>query len=113
MHSVTETYETRHINTFVFLQQPIHDLAVQAVAKAEFNEVVLALKVLGNAGHPASIKTIIKLLPCFGSAAAAANVPRRVQVTAILALRNIAKREPKMVRLRFYFIHQLKLIELL
>lgn len=81
-----------------FLLQPIHELAVQALARGEFEEVVVALKVLGNAGHPASIKPIMKLLPCFGSAAA--NVPLRVQIDAVLALRNIAKKEPRMVRLR-------------
>lgn len=81
-----------------FLLQPIHELAVQAIARGEFEEVVVALKVLGNAGHPASLKPIMKLLPCFGSAAA--NVPLRVQMVAVLALRNIAKKEPKMVRLR-------------
>lgn len=50
---------------------------------------------MGNAGHPASLKTIMKLLPGFGNAADA--VPLRVQIDAILALRNIAKKEPKMV----------------
>uniref|UniRef100_A0A7N6AEE7 Phosvitin n=1 Tax=Anabas testudineus TaxID=64144 RepID=A0A7N6AEE7_ANATE len=76
--------------------RPIHELAVQALARGEFDEVVVALKVLGNAGHPASLKPIMKLLPCFGSAAA--NVPHRVQVDAVLALRNIAKREPRMIQ---------------
>lgn len=80
-----------------FLLQPIHELAVQALARGEFEEVIVTLKVLGNAGHPASLKPIMKLLPCFGSAAA--KVPLRVQIDAVLALRNIAKREPRMVRL--------------
>lgn len=39
----------------------------------------------------------MKFLPGFGSAAA--NLPHRVHVDAALALRNIAKKEPKMVRL--------------
>lgn len=55
----------------------------------------MVLKALGNAGHPASIKPITKLLPVFGTAAAA--LPLRVQADAVLALRNIAKREPRMV----------------
>lgn len=37
----------------------------------------------------------MKLLPGFGSAAA--NIPMNVQIDAILALRNIAKKEPKLV----------------
>ncbi|XP_063057816.1 vitellogenin-like isoform X2 [Engraulis encrasicolus] len=78
------------------LLKPIHDLAAEAIAKADIAEITLLLKVLGNAGHPASLKPIMKLLPGFGSAAAA--LPIRVQVDAILALRTIAKREPKMIQ---------------
>ncbi|KAK3561460.1 hypothetical protein QTP86_002812 [Hemibagrus guttatus] len=75
---------------------PIHESAAEAISKREIHEITLALKVMGNAGHPASLKTIMKLLPGFGSAAAA--IPLRVQIDAILALRNIAKKEPKMVQ---------------
>lgn len=82
---------------FQFLPQPIHEIAIQALERGAIEEVVLALKVLGNAGHPASLKPIMKLLPGFGRDAA--NLPLRVHVDAVLALRNIAKREPKMVRL--------------
>ncbi|KAL6468673.1 hypothetical protein MHYP_G00221970 [Metynnis hypsauchen] len=78
------------------LLKPVHDNAAEAIAKGEISEISLALKVLGNAGHPASLKPIMKLLPGFGSAAAA--MPTRVQVDAILALRNIAKKEPKLVQ---------------
>ncbi|KAL1006283.1 hypothetical protein UPYG_G00070230 [Umbra pygmaea] len=78
------------------LVKPIHDLAVEAAAKGNFEELSRALKVLGNAGHPASIKPITKLLPVFGTAAA--QLPLNVQEEAILALRNIAKREPRMVQ---------------
>ncbi|GAA6110059.1 vitellogenin-like isoform X1, partial [Tachysurus ichikawai] len=77
------------------LLKPIHERAAEAISKGEIREITLALKVMGNAGHPASLKTIMKVLPGFGSAAAA--VPLRVQIDAILALRNIAKNEPKMV----------------
>ena len=63
---------------------------------AKIEELVLALKVLGNAGHPASLKPIMKLLPGFGSAAA--SLPMRVHIDAVLALRNIAKKDPKIVR---------------
>ncbi|XP_036441833.1 vitellogenin-like [Colossoma macropomum] len=76
--------------------KPVHDHAAEAIAKGEMSEISLALKVLGNAGHPASLKPIMKLLPGFGSAAAA--MPTKVQVDAILALRNIAKKEPKLVQ---------------
>ncbi|GLD50052.1 vitellogenin-2-like protein [Lates japonicus] len=78
------------------LVRPIHEIAIQAVARGEFEELIVALKVLGNAGHPASLKPIMKFLPGFGSTAA--NLPHRVHVDAALALRNIAKKEPKMVQ---------------
>ncbi|KAL3047365.1 hypothetical protein OYC64_021558 [Pagothenia borchgrevinki] len=78
------------------LVRPIHELAIQAVAKGEIEELIMTLKVLGNAGHPGSLKTIMKLLPGFGSAAA--SLPLRVHIDAVLALRNMAKREPKMIQ---------------
>ncbi|KAI9519342.1 Vitellogenin-2 [Dissostichus eleginoides] len=78
------------------LVRPIHELAIQAVARGEIEELIMTLKVLGNAGHPGSLKTIMKLLPGFGSAAA--SLPLRVHIDAVLALRNIAKREPKMIQ---------------
>lgn len=81
---------------FLFLPQPIHELVVQAVTRNEIEELVLALKVLGNAGHPSSLKPIMKLLPGFGTAAT--SLPHRIHIDAALALRNIAKKEPKIVR---------------
>ncbi|XP_026053862.1 vitellogenin-like [Carassius auratus] len=75
---------------------PIHEIAAQAISKNDIPEITLALKVLGNAGHPASLKPIMKLLP--GLRTAATSLPLRVQVDAILALRNIAKKEPKLVQ---------------
>ncbi|XP_067272218.1 vitellogenin-like [Pseudorasbora parva] len=78
------------------LLRPIHDIAAEAISKNDIPEITLALKVLGNAGHPASLKPIMKLLP--GLRTAATSLPLRVQVDAILALRNIAKKEPKLVQ---------------
>ncbi|XP_043078191.1 vitellogenin-like [Puntigrus tetrazona] len=78
------------------LLRPIHDIAAEATSKNDIPEITLALKVLGNAGHPASLKPIMKLLP--GLRTAANSLPLRVQVDAILSLRNIAKKEPKLVQ---------------
>ncbi|XP_073718321.1 vitellogenin-like [Misgurnus anguillicaudatus] len=78
------------------LLRPIHDMAAEAIAKNDFHEISLALKVMGNAGHPASLKTITKVLP--GLRSAATTLPIKVQLHAILALRNIAKKEPKLVQ---------------
>uniref|UniRef100_A0A673XY60 Vitellogenin domain-containing protein n=1 Tax=Salmo trutta TaxID=8032 RepID=A0A673XY60_SALTR len=84
-------YPTCHAD---FLK-PIHNLFVEAIAKRNFEEIAMPLKVLGNAGHPASLKPIMKLLPGFGTAAA--TLPLRIQADAILAMRNIVKKEPRMV----------------
>uniref|UniRef100_A0A672PSY3 Vitellogenin-like n=1 Tax=Sinocyclocheilus grahami TaxID=75366 RepID=A0A672PSY3_SINGR len=75
---------------------PIHEIAAEATSKNNIPEITLALKVLGNAGHPASLKPIMKLLP--GLRTAATSLPLSVQVDAILAMRNIAKKEPKLVQ---------------
>lgn len=81
------------------LPQPIHEILVQAVAKSETEQLIVALKVLGNAGHPASLKPIMKLLPSFGTTGA--SLPHRVHIDTALALRNMAKKEPKMVQPNF------------
>ncbi|XP_053712740.1 vitellogenin-2-like [Synchiropus splendidus] len=80
----------------VDLLRPIHEIAAEAVARVDFEELILALKVLGNAGHASSLKPIMKLLPGFGSAAS--SFPHRVHFDAVLAMRNIAKKDPKMVQ---------------
>lgn len=83
----------------LLLQQPVQNLLVDAVAKDETQDIVLFLKVLGNAGHPTSLKPITKILPIHGTAAA--SLPIRVHADAILALRNIAKKEPRTVNSKY------------
>ncbi|XP_076582010.1 vitellogenin-like isoform X2 [Chaetodon auriga] len=78
------------------LIKPIQDLLAEAVAKDETQDIILLLKVLGNAGHPSSLKPITKILPIHGTAAA--SLPMRVHADAIMALRNIAKKEPRMIQ---------------
>nr|AAI54733.1 Vtg2 protein [Danio rerio] len=78
------------------LLRPIHEIATEAISKNDIPEITLALKVLGNAGHPSSLKPIMKLLPVLKTTASA--LPIGVQVDAILALRSIAKKEPKLVQ---------------
>lgn len=85
-----------------FHQQPIQNLLAEAVAKGETQDIILFLKVLGNAGHPTSIKPITKILPIHGTAAA--SLPMRVHADAIMALRNIAKKEPRMVNFQHHEI---------
>ncbi|KAM9280688.1 vitellogenin-2-like [Cariama cristata] len=78
------------------LLQPLHDLATEATSKGDTKDMALALKAIGNAGEPASIKRILKFLPTFSPAAA--SLPNRIHADAVLALRKIARKLPAKVR---------------
>ncbi|KAM6262292.1 vitellogenin-2-like [Porphyrio hochstetteri] len=78
------------------LLQPLHDLATEAASKGNAKDMALALKAIGNAGQPASIKRIMKFLPTFSPAAA--SLPSRIHADAVLALRKIARKDPAKVR---------------
>uniref|UniRef100_A0A3B3HUB2 Vitellogenin domain-containing protein n=1 Tax=Oryzias latipes TaxID=8090 RepID=A0A3B3HUB2_ORYLA len=75
---------------------PIQKRLSEAVSKGETEDIILYVKVLGNAGHPSSLKSITKIMPIHGTAAA--SLPITVHIEAIMALRNIAKKEPRMVQ---------------
>ncbi|XP_074954089.1 vitellogenin-1-like isoform X3 [Phalacrocorax aristotelis] len=76
--------------------QLLHGFAGEALSKSNTEEISLALKALGNVGHPASIKHIKKFLP--GYAAGASDLPVKVHATAVMALKNIGMKDPKMVQ---------------
>ncbi|NWX52403.1 VIT1 protein, partial [Steatornis caripensis] len=76
--------------------QLLHGFAGEALSKANTEEISLALKALGNVGHPSSIKHIKKFLP--GYAASASDLPLKVHATAVIALKNIGMKDPKMVQ---------------
>nr|XP_019936246.1 PREDICTED: vitellogenin-like [Paralichthys olivaceus] len=76
--------------------QPLLDMATEALKNNSEADMVLALKALGNAGHPGSIKTIMRFLP--GVAATPVNVPPRVLSAAVQSMRLIAARDPQSVR---------------
>ncbi|KAF1604184.1 Vitellogenin-1, partial [Eudyptes chrysolophus] len=76
--------------------QLLHGFAGEALSKSNTEEISLALKALGNVGHPASIKHIKKFLP--GYTASASDLPRKVHATAVMALKNIGMKDPKMVQ---------------
>ncbi|KAM6922087.1 vitellogenin 3, phosvitinless [Xenentodon cancila] len=76
--------------------QPLLDMAMEALRSGNKEEMILTLKALGNAGHPDSIKTIMRFLP--GVAATPVDVPLRVQSTAVQAMRLIAPRDPHSVQ---------------
>ncbi|TNM87973.1 hypothetical protein fugu_006194 [Takifugu bimaculatus] len=80
----------------VELLRPIHEILISAVQKVNAEEIILAVKVLGNAGHPGSLKPLMKLLPCFS--ATDIKLPHRVHIEIVLALRNVAKKIPREVQ---------------
>ncbi|POI35129.1 hypothetical protein CIB84_001119, partial [Bambusicola thoracicus] len=74
----------------------LHGFAGEALSKSNTEEILLALKALGNVGHPASTKYIRKFLPNY--AAGASDLPLKVHATAVMALKSIGMRDPKMVQ---------------
>ncbi|XP_071344089.1 vitellogenin 3, phosvitinless [Trachinotus anak] len=76
--------------------QPLLDMATEALKNGNEVEMVIALKALGNAGHPGSIKTIMRFLP--GVAANPVDLPPRVLSAAVQSMRLIAARDPHSVQ---------------
>uniref|UniRef100_A0A4W4HER4 Vitellogenin domain-containing protein n=1 Tax=Electrophorus electricus TaxID=8005 RepID=A0A4W4HER4_ELEEL len=75
---------------------PLLNMATNGLAKGVKEDMVVALKALGNAGHPLSIKTIIKFLP--GFSAKADTLPTSVKTVAVQSLRHLAIRDPHKVQ---------------
>uniref|UniRef100_A0A668A7M1 Vitellogenin 3, phosvitinless n=1 Tax=Myripristis murdjan TaxID=586833 RepID=A0A668A7M1_9TELE len=76
--------------------EPLLDVALDALRNNNEAEMVVALKALGNAGHPNSIKTIMRFLP--GVAATPVQLPPRVLSAAVQSMRLIAARDPHSVQ---------------
>uniref|UniRef100_A0A3B4TIN1 Vitellogenin 3, phosvitinless n=1 Tax=Seriola dumerili TaxID=41447 RepID=A0A3B4TIN1_SERDU len=76
--------------------QPLLDMATDALKNGNEAEMVITLKALGNAGHPGSIKTIMRFLP--GVAANPVDLPPRVLSAAVQSMRLIAARDPQSVQ---------------
>ncbi|XP_075340505.1 vitellogenin 3, phosvitinless [Odontesthes bonariensis] len=79
----------------VTVVQPLLEMAMEALKSGNKDDMVLVLKALGNAGHPGSIKTIMRFLPV---AATPVDLPLRVQSAAVQAMRLIAERDPRSVQ---------------
>lgn len=71
-------------------------MAEESLKTRNESEMVIALKALGNAGHPGSIKTIMRFLP--GISASTKVLPPSVLSAAVQSLRLIAPRDPHSVR---------------
>ncbi|XP_020780334.2 LOW QUALITY PROTEIN: vitellogenin-2-like [Boleophthalmus pectinirostris] len=78
----------------VDLVKPLHNYAVENAANPE--RLIIALKAIGNAGHVGSLKTIQKFIPGIGIAAE--HLPLHLKIQAVAALKNMAKKEPRMVQ---------------
>ncbi|XP_076582051.1 vitellogenin 3, phosvitinless [Chaetodon auriga] len=76
--------------------QPLLDMALESLRNGNEADMVIALKALGNAGHPGSIKTIMRFLP--GVAATPVDLPPRVLSAAVQSMRLIAVRDPHSVQ---------------
>lgn len=74
-------------------------MAVESLGSGKEADMVIALKALGNAGHPGSIKTIMRFLP--GVAANPVDLPPRVLSAAVQSMRLIAARDPQSVTIKY------------
>lgn len=70
-------------------------MAMNGLRNGNEADMVLALKALGNAGHPGSIKTIMRFLP--GVAATPVNLSPGVLSAAVQSMRLLAARDPHSV----------------
>ncbi|XP_062306996.1 vitellogenin 3, phosvitinless isoform X1 [Osmerus eperlanus] len=76
--------------------QPLLDLADESLKTAKEMDMIIVLKALGNAGHPSSIKTIMRFLP--GVAATPVDLPAPVLSAAVQSMRHLAIRDPHSVQ---------------
>ncbi|XP_065812413.1 vitellogenin 3, phosvitinless [Labrus bergylta] len=103
LHTVTLGYGSlvyKHCNYYTPCSksavQPLLDLATESLSTGNETNMVLALKALGNAGHPDSIKTIMRFLP--GVSANPVALPPPVLSAAVQSMRLIAARDPQSVQ---------------
>ncbi|XP_077133941.1 vitellogenin-1-like isoform X2 [Ranitomeya variabilis] len=75
--------------------QPLYDLLSEATESVHTEDIILALKSLGNAGQVVSLKRIMKYIPRFSSLASTLSLP--VQAVAVMSLKNIAEKHPAKV----------------
>ncbi|XP_014900520.1 vitellogenin 3, phosvitinless isoform X1 [Poecilia latipinna] len=94
--SLVNKYCVYYVPCLVTAAQPLMDMATEALRSGNKEEMLLALKALGNAGHPGSIKTIMRFLP--GVAVTPLDLPLRVQNEAVQAMRLMTTRDPHSVQ---------------
>ncbi|XP_043985509.1 vitellogenin 3, phosvitinless [Gambusia affinis] len=94
--SLVNKYCVHYYICSVDVIQPLVEMATEALRNGNKEEMIIALKAMGNAGHPKSMKTIMRFLP--GVSATPVDLPLRVQSAAIQAMRLVANRDPHNVR---------------
>lgn len=99
-----EFHFSSHFLSHVHFSQPLLDFAADGFKRGSEVDMVLALKALGNAGHPSSIKTIMRFLP--GVSAAPVTLPACVLSAAVQSMRHLAVRDPHSVRRASPYIYQ-------
>ncbi|XP_066480676.1 vitellogenin-2-like [Tiliqua scincoides] len=94
--SMTNKYCSTSSSCPAEILQPLHELVIVAANKSHEQDLLVALKALGNAGQPASIKYVKRFLPGFSPDANTFSF--RTHVNAILALRKIARKDAAKVQ---------------
>uniref|UniRef100_A0A8C7LAV7 Vitellogenin 3, phosvitinless n=1 Tax=Oncorhynchus kisutch TaxID=8019 RepID=A0A8C7LAV7_ONCKI len=95
-HVAAETDLMEMAKVIVLVGGPLLDLVIDGLKRNNELDMVLALKAIGNAGHPSSIKTIRRFLP--GVSATPVTLPARVLSAAVQSLRHLAVRDPHSVQ---------------
>lgn len=83
-------YEVRQLPPFCRMQ-PLHDAVNEAISKGHEDDMSMSLKFVSNAAQPSSMKVIMKFLT--GSV----KYPDYIEADAVLALAQIAKKDPRKV----------------
>ncbi|XP_042319802.1 vitellogenin-1-like isoform X2 [Sceloporus undulatus] len=73
--------------------KPLTDFATKAAQSSDIEGIQLVIKTYGNVGHQAVLKPIMKFMPN-----SASSYDLRTQFNAILALRNLGKKDPVRVQ---------------
>ncbi|KAH0618476.1 hypothetical protein JD844_017725 [Phrynosoma platyrhinos] len=73
--------------------KPLADFATKAAQSSDIEGINLAIKTYGNVGHQAILKPIMKFMPN-----SASSYDLRTQCNALMALRNLGKKDPVRVQ---------------
>lgn len=81
-------------NFTILCLQVLHNLLTEAATSQKETEILLALKTIGNAGQPNTLKPVMKLL--------SDNYPVYVQSEAVRTIEQITRQDPSKVNVTKY-----------